>query len=413
MSAKNIVTIPWNKNYQLLQALDPWTRALKPSPFVYAEENVTPELARSKAYIIDAPADQEIPRYSTDVLGATGNVHYFYTVVQSSQEFSDAVSNVANLSGSYGGLSGSLSVDFARNSNQKLFHTHAYVGVFTRDYVVQVPLVYLNQLKLNEDAASLLKPTAGGGGDIEKRLKTFTDVYGDSFIIGYVTGGFFLGDLDYATSSSESQQALKASLQLSYKNAFVSVGLSDQFSKDSKSIEATTSCTVRITSMGYPTDAKLVVTDLPSLLETVGTFSEYNGSAKIAAVLFKFSNLPVVRERLEAETRVLTVNEPSEVVIAFLRSEQYKLEYNLKLLNNLRGPLAALKDYTPADEEEVNTIEDKILGALTAIAGKTPEQVQLPTSIDDWKEFYRNNRKADAIDAQVAKLASRAAGKKG
>mmetsp|Transcript_34265 Transcript_34265/g.55448 ORF Transcript_34265/g.55448 Transcript_34265/m.55448 type:complete len:612 (-) Transcript_34265:83-1918(-) len=416
---KDVVTIPWLENYQLLEAVDSWSHSIRPSPFarkndekknegkpLVADEVVTPAIARSKAYEMDAPEDEEIPKYSTDVLGSNGSVRYFYTVVTDSKEFSDALGVVASLSGSYGGFSGSLAGELARNSNMKLFHTHAYAGVFTRDYVVQVPLVYLNQLKLRQDALKLLEATAQNN-TLEKRLKCFTDVYGDSFIIGYVTGGHFIADLDYATQNSSEQTSLKASLQLSYKNAFLSVSASDKFSKDSLSIVANTSCTVKITSLGFPTDAKLVVVDLPSLMETIGSFTSFDGSAKVSAVLFKFANHSAVRAALSHDDS-LEFGTPSDLVMSIFRSQQYNLEYNLKIVKDLRG--SPLRD----DEKqmaELDDLEDKILTALTMFAGKTGVDMVLPKNKDEWKTFLTQYRISDEIDSQVLNLAKAAENK--
>mmetsp|Transcript_34265 Transcript_34265/g.55449 ORF Transcript_34265/g.55449 Transcript_34265/m.55449 type:complete len:473 (+) Transcript_34265:2050-3468(+) len=341
-----------------------------------------------------APVEYEvadIPAFSTDILGVNGSVQFFYTVVTDSQEFSDAVSNIATLSGSYGGLSGSLSVDFARSTNQKMFHTHAFVGVFMEDYVVQVPLVYVNQLKLVDEAKNLLKK----GNTPAERLENFSKVYGDSFIVGYVTGGQFVADLDYATSSSAEQSALKAELTVSYKNAFLEVGVSAGFKKDTQSSEAKTSCTVMITSMGFPTDEAMVVVDLASLIAAVGTFTEYDGSAKCHAVLYKYANLPAVRNEL-AKNAPLSFNTPNEVVLSFFRSEQYKHEYNLKLIQDLHGK---------PDHEEIKAkledLEASTLAALTDILSKKPADTRTPES---WKQFYKDHRLADSLNKQILAL---------
>ncbi|MCW3793909.1 hypothetical protein OM416_20150 [Paenibacillus sp. LS1] len=134
------------------------------------------------------------------VVNATGQKVYFQLeLLSNSLSLSEQLKMSASASLSYGTTSGSAKAQFISSFKQNSFTVYVLVRVHVEN---QQTLLDLTSAKMNDKVALMYATDIIG----------FTNLYGDSFVYGILSGGDYFGVLEIESKSAEEYRSIKASL---------------------------------------------------------------------------------------------------------------------------------------------------------------------------------------------------------
>eukprot|EP01133_Synstelium_polycarpum_P005690 gene5690-6574_t len=257
MTTANITRVPWVENYYVGDGVSSLFSTRKASAFTSCP---TPKEERS---INDLKVSQQ-------------------TII-SQQDYSQALSTSVTASASVlcwkvgAETSASFALDRDINANATHFMINNYLikseHVFKREQ--------LDKLTFSPLALTMLK---------EQKYDEFKEMFGDSFIVGYGTGGNYNADICIESSADRNTTDMQTSLSASFSGVAFTVNGAVDFSNKLSSYSSNYKITVTIQGTGIALKT-IAIGDINQMVKDAGSL-ESLGDARLYAIISSYDDLP-------------------------------------------------------------------------------------------------------------------------
>ncbi len=267
-------------------------------------------------------------------------------IINSQEEFQQALDISASVNGQYGLFSGNAKFDFASRVGYQSESTFMVARVVVRNAFTQAIAP-----KLTPAAAAKIE-----AGDWAR----FREQAGDVFVRGFESGGEFYGVLEISSSSRSAQRKIAAQLQAKYGTPLAGAALDTSMSLDSSESNADTRLTINVQQNGGKAD--LGITDVDGMLGRYKDFARLVSAENARPIRALMSSYKVLE--LPKEPNFIDV----EKRIAVLQDRVRDLNETLRLRNEVKFVLQHQDYYEDPDVDALNAAATQLSTLANAIS---------------------------------------------